>query len=172
MMLGSKIYILFLNKNWPNMWLSFWNQMLINKYYRSTGFFKDLSINLNQSFIDKIVHVGMSNLYFQSQVEEGHNNLTRRQEVSATNVLLRGEILIYINYSNIISLFNDHQCKCTLSFKNHFNKFFLSYRIWKPKLLSCKEENKNCKECNLEVWLCYESQFTFSFWQITISLDI
>lgn len=51
----------------------------------------------------------MSNLYFQSQVEEGHNNLTRRQEVSATNVLLRGEILLYINYSNLISLFNDHQ---------------------------------------------------------------
>ena len=65
----------------------------------------------------------MSNLYFQSQVDEGHNNLTRRQEVSATNVLFRGEILLYIKDWNLISLFNDQQCTCTLIFKNHFNKY-------------------------------------------------
>lgn len=149
-MLGSKIYILFLNKNWPNMWLSFWNQMLINKYYRSTGFFKDLSINLNQSFIYKIVHVDMSNLYFQSQVEEGHNNLTRRQEVSATNVLLRGKILLYINYSNLISLFNDHQCKCTLSFKNHFNKYFFCLTGFGNQ--SCWVAKKRTRTAKNAIW--------------------
>ena len=35
----------------------------------------------------------MSNLYFQSQVKDEQENLSRRQEVSATNVLFRGEIL-------------------------------------------------------------------------------
>lgn len=37
----------------------------------------------------------MSNLCFQSQVEEGQENLARRQEVSATNFLFR-EILLSI----------------------------------------------------------------------------
>lgn len=33
------------------------------------------------------------NLYFQTQVEEGQEHLVQRQEVSAINVLFRGELL-------------------------------------------------------------------------------
>lgn len=33
------------------------------------------------------------NLYFQTQVEEGQENLTRRQQVCAINILFRGELL-------------------------------------------------------------------------------
>ena len=45
--------------------------------------------------------------------------MSRRQEVSATNVLFRGEILLSILKFNFI---NDQQYTCTL-IKNDFNKY-------------------------------------------------